>query len=237
MHGRLIAMWSGPRNLSTALMRSFQSRADTFVTDEPWYAPYLLETGMQHPGRAETLRTHETQPEALERWLCGVIPEGKSIWYQKQMAHHLLPETPRDWLEKIQHGLLLRTPEEVVASYAKVLSNPSPFDLGFPQQWELFQRFDQSLPVFESADILQNPEDSLQKICASFDIPWDSCMLSWKAGKRKTDGAWAPYWYANVEASTEFGPPKKGTVEVPSHLKSVVKECRRYYDKLVKFKR
>ena len=237
MSGKRIAMWSGPRNLSTALMRSFDSRPDTFVTDEPWYAPYLLATNAQHPGREATLQAHETKPDLLEAWLSGPIPEEKAVWYQKQMAHHLLAKTPRDWLEKVSHGLLLRTPEEVAVSYAKVIPNPSPFDLGFPQQWELFQRFDQTLPVLEAADILQNPEVALKKLCAAFEIPWHPCMLTWKSGTRETDGAWAPHWYANVEASTSFSAPRKASADVPEHLKPVVKECRRYYDKLVNFKK
>ena len=161
-----IAMWSGPRNISTALMRSWGSRPDTYVCDEPLYAHYLLVTGRRHPGRGEILRRHETNADRVTAWLTGRVPEGKRIFYQKQMAHHLLPGAERDWLSAVRHAFLIREPQEMLTSLIRVTSDPSLDDTGLPQQWELFERAAAETgtlpPVIDARDVLEDRDVSDQ---------------------------------------------------------------------------
>ena len=225
-----LAMWSGPRNVSTALMRSFGSRSDTLVVDEPLYAAYLAATGIDHPGRDAVLASQPTSWQEVAAALTGALPPGVAVHYQKHMAHHLLPETGRDWLGGLTHAYLIRSPEQVVASYAKVRGEPTLADLGYPQQVEIFRRH--GGPVVDAGDLLRDPARVLAALCAAVGIGYDPAMLSWEPGRRATDGVWAPWWYAGVEASTGFGPPDSRPVTVPDRLIGLVDAARPYYEEL-----
>jgi hypothetical protein len=231
-----IAMWSGPRNISTALMRSWGSRPDTYVCDEPLYAHYLLVTGRRHPGREEILRRHETNADRVAAWLTGEVPEGKRIFYQKQMAHHLLPGVERDWLSDVRHAFLIREPREMLTSLIRVTPDPRLDDTGLPQQWELFERAAAETgtppPVIDARDVLEDPAELLVALCGALDVPFMECMLSWEPGPRPTDGVWAKHWYASVEASTAFRPYRPKPGRVPAGLQELLDECRPIYDRL-----
>ena len=231
-----IAMWSGPRNISTAMMRAFENRADTTVVDEPLYAAYLRTTGIDHPGREEILAAQDDDWRHVTDELTGPVPGGRAVWYQKHMTHHLLPQMGRDWLGRVTNAFLIRDPAGVVASYARVRGEPTLDDLGFPQQAEIFRACADAAgtapPVVDAADVLAAPRAVLVELCRRVGIAFDPAMLSWPAGPRPTDGVWAPYWYASVEASTGFGPPPTRTPDVPEHLRDLLDRCRPYYDEL-----
>jgi len=229
-----IAMWSGPRNVSTALMRSFGARPDTVVVDEPLYAHYLAATGIDHPGKAEILASQPTDFRRVAATLTGPLPDGADVYYQKHMTHHLLPGMDRDWIGRLDNAFLIRDPAHVVASYAKVRDEPTLADLGFTQQAEIFRSF--GGPVVDSADLLRDPHGVLTKLCAALGIPFDEAMLSWPPGRRDTDGVWAPYWYASVEASTGFAPYEDRPAEVPDTLQGLVDQALPYYAELAAHK-
>jgi hypothetical protein len=228
-----IAMWSGPRNLSTALMRSFGNRADCTPVDEPLYAAYLAETGLDHPGRDEVIASQPTD----WRVVCAELTDGPvptPLQYQKHMTHHLLPSIDRSALGGLQHAFLVRDPERVLTSYAKVREEPTLEDLGLPQQAELFERY--GGPVVDAADVLRDPAATLGLLCAALGIEFDEAMLAWPAGPRDTDGVWAPHWYAGVEASTGFAPYSPGSGDpLPDRLRPLLERCRPYYDALAAY--
>jgi len=229
-----IAMWCGPRTVSTALMRAFGSRADCVVDDEPLYAAYLAATGLDHPGRAEILASQPTAwSEAVDR-LARPLPAGRTVHYQKHMAHHLLPEVGRGWLAGVRNAFLIRDPAHVVASYAKVRGTPTLADLGYPQQVEIFRA--RGGPVVDSADLLRDPPAVLRRLCAALGIGYDAAMLTWPPGRRDTDGVWAPYWYGAVEASTGFAPYRDIPADVPDRLRHLVDEAQPYYAELARHK-
>jgi hypothetical protein len=231
-----IAMWSGPRNISTAMMRSFGSRPDTAVIDEPLYAHYLKVKGVAHPGRDEVIAAHEPDWRRVADELAGPIPGGRAIWYQKHMAHHLLPMIERGWLDRLTHAFLIREPDEMVASLLKTIPGAGLADTGLVQQCEIFDRVAERIgrapPVVLASDVLRNPRAQLQTLCEALDIPFLEVMLSWPAGPRETDGAWAPHWYAAVEASTGFEPWRRRHVELSPAQEELVDECRPWYEKL-----
>jgi len=231
-----IAMWSGPRNISTAMMRSFGSRPDTAVTDEPLYAHYLVVTGFQHPGRAELIASQENDWRKVTESLVGPVPGGRAIWYQKHMAHHLLPVVGREWLDRLTHAFLIREPDEMLASLLRIYPQADLADTGLPQQWEIFERVAERLgrapPVMLSSDVLRDPQAMLTKLCEALGIPFLPAMLSWAPGRRDTDGVWAPHWYAAVEASTGFEPWTPRPVSLPASRQPLLAECRRWYEKL-----
>jgi len=231
-----IAMWSGPRNISTALMRSWGNRPDTSVVDEPLYAHYLRATGLDHPGAEEVKAHHETDWQKVVAFLAGPVPGGRSIFYQKHMAHHLLPHIGRDWLSRLTHVFLIREPREMLTSLIKVLPSPRLEDTGLPQQVEIFQliqgRFGTTPPVIDARDVLEQPKPMLERLCEQFNVPFTEAMLSWPPGRRETDGIWAKYWYGNVEQSTMFQPYKPKNEPVPNHLTNVLQECDRMYNNL-----
>ncbi|MFC7247656.1 HAD family hydrolase [Catellatospora aurea] len=225
-----VAMWSGPRNVSTALMRSFGARADTQVVDEPLYAHYLEVTGLDHPGRVEILASQPRRWQDVAAALTGPLPSGIDVHYQKHMTHHLLPDIGREWLGELANAYLIRDPAHVVASYAKVRGEPTLADLGFTQQAEIFRAY--GGPVVDAADLLRDPAGVLAKLCAALGIGWDPAMLSWPAGPRDTDGVWAPHWYANVESSTGFAAYDPSPAAVPDRLRHLVDAAQPYYDEL-----
>jgi len=231
-----IAMWSGPRNISTAMLRSFGSRPDTAVTDEPLYAHYLRVTGVAHPGRDEVIAAHEPDWRRVAAMLTGPVPGGRAIWYQKHMAHHLLPMIERGWLDALTHAFLIREPDEMVASLLRTFPGAGLADTGLPQQCEIFDRVAErrgrAPPVVLASDVLKEPRVQLEALCGALGIPFLDAMLFWPPGRRDTDGAWAPHWYAAVEASTGFEPFRRRHVELTDEQARLVDECRPWHEKL-----
>jgi hypothetical protein len=229
-------MWSGPRNISTAMMRSWGNRDDTFVCDEPFYAYYLKATAADHPLAAEIIAHHDDDPASVTDWLTGEAPPGKTIFYQKQMTHHLLPEIDRSWLARVTNCFLIRDPREVLTSYLKKNYEPTALDLGFPQQLEIYNwvavNTDQTKPIIDARDVLENPRVMLGRLCEALQVPFDEAMLDWPTGFRETDGIWAPHWYTEVIQSTTFAPYKAKADAVPEHLQHVYDQCLACYDQL-----
>jgi hypothetical protein len=203
-----IAMWSGPRNLSTAMMYSFAARGDCAVVDEPFYAAYLVQSGVTHPMQAEILTSQPSDPAQVAASLIGSNPESKPHFYQKHMTHHMLPGMDLSWMAACENVFLIRHPARVIASYARKRQNPTLDDLGFVQQAGLFDREAQRLGrapiVIDSFDIRANPAATLAKLCTALGITYTAKMLHWPAGGHKDDGAWAPHWYGAVHRSTGF---------------------------------
>ena len=224
-------MWSGPRTVSTALMRAWENRGDTAVADEPLYAFYLDRTGIDHPGRAEVLASQPADWRVvLDRLARGPVPDGKSIYYGKHMTHHLLPEVDRAALAPLRHAYLIRDPAELLASYARVRSEPALDDLGVRQQAEIFDAFPG--PVLDSRDLLNDPEGILRALCAALDVPFTTAMLHWPPGPRGSDGVWGPYWYESVWRSTGFAPYRPPAAPLPDRLAALAARCRPYYERL-----
>ncbi|MEV4132430.1 HAD family hydrolase [Dactylosporangium sp. NPDC049742] len=223
-----VAMWSGPRNISTAMMRSFGARADTVVVDEPLYAHYLAATGIEHPGREEILASQPVDWREAVSALVADVPA--AVHYQKHMTHHLLPDIGRDWLGAVRNAFLVRDPAYVVASYAKVRGEPTLADLGYEQQVEIFRAY--GGPVVDAADVLRDPAGTLSRLCAALGVPWDPAMLAWPAGRRDTDGVWAPHWYAAVESSTGFAAYDPRPADVPERLRWLVDAAAPLYAEL-----
>ena len=245
-----IAMWSGPRNISTAVMRAWGNRTDTVVIDEPFYAYYLRATGKKHPGADEIIANGETDWRKVVAQLTGPIPGGKKVFFQKQMTHHLLPEVDRQWLVDLTNCFLIRDPGDVILSYIKKNPDPALEDLVFMQQAEIFdfvagtsrcdvhgRRSAASLPiVIDARDVLENPRKILEFLCDAVGVEFDEAMLSWPPGLRETDGIWAKYWYNEVVRSTSFQPyrPRKGVV--PDRLREIYEQCRECYERLYEFR-
>ena len=235
-----IAMWSGPRNISTALMRSWGSRPDTFVCDEPLYAHYLLQTGIDHPGRDEVIASQDNDWRGVAEWLTGPVPGDKTIFYQKHMAHHLLPTIGRDWLHKLTNVFLIRDPREMLTSLIKVTPNAGVDDTGLPQQWEMFTRLREetgNIPaVIDSRDVLEDPYGMLMTLCDAVGVPFMEEMLLWEPGPRDTDGVWAKYWYAAVESSIGFALYEPKPDQVPESHTDVLKQCEACFESLYQFR-
>ncbi|HEY1770977.1 MAG TPA: hypothetical protein VGG02_12060 [Chthoniobacterales bacterium] len=235
-----IAMWSGPRNISTAMMRAWESRADTAVVDEPFYAFYLSRTRKAHPGAAEIIEAGETDWRKIVKALCNDRPDEKPIIYQKQMTHHLLPEIDRDWLTRLTNCFLVRDPAEVIVSYRKKNDEPDLADLGFVQQAEIFEFVREQTgripPVIDARDVLQNPERVLRMLCDAIGASFDPAMLSWPPGLRATDGVWAKHWYSEVARSTSFQPYRPAGATVPDDLREIHDRCREIYEQLGQYR-
>ncbi|KPP89182.1 MAG: hypothetical protein HLUCCA08_03055 [Rhodobacteraceae bacterium HLUCCA08] len=197
-----LAIWSGPRNLSTAMMYAFGNRADFAATDEPFYAAYLAETGLHHPMREAVLASQSRDPARVSEWLSGPVPDGKTHWYQKHMALHLRPGFPLDWARDCVHVHLIRHPARVIASYAAKREDPTLDDIGYARHAALFDRFPG--PVLDSADIRRDPKRMLRTLCDVIGLDYQESMTTWPAGPKPYDGPWAPVWYEAVHASTGF---------------------------------
>ncbi len=234
-----IAMWSGPRNLSTAMMRSFGSRPDTCCIDEPFYAPYLALTGLDHPMRAEILAVHPTNIDDIIRNLTDGPPPAH-IFYQKHMTHHMLADIPRDWMSRVRNAFLIRHPARVLASYARKMERVSLDAIGFSQQIELFDRaadiLGQAPIVIDSDDILSAPARALAALCAALEIPFDSAMLAWAPGPKPEDGVWAPHWYDAVWASTSFDKPLGDLPVLADAFASILDQALPIYERLAAHK-
>ena len=219
-------------------MRSWGNREDTFVCDEPLYAHYLRETKLPHPGAEETVAHHESDWRKVVDWLTGPIPDDKTIFYQKQMAHHLLPQIDLNWLDRLTNCFLIRQPSEMVTSLIEFIPEPTIEDTALPQQTRIFERVRQQTgntpPVLDATDVLQNPGKMLQRLCATLGIQFTDRMVKWPPGIRQTDGIWAKHWYAKVEHTTEFTPYRQKEEPVPTNLQSLVSRCNDLYYSLYK---
>jgi hypothetical protein len=239
-HVRRIAMWSGPRNISSAMMRSWGNRPDTLVCDEPLYAHYLLKTGTPHPGADEVIRSQENDWRKVAQTLTEFVPPGKTIFYQKHMTHHLLPEIDRGWLDRLTNAFLIREPREVVTSFVKIAGTPRLEDTGFPQQLEIFNwvraRTGRIPPVVDARDVLEDPPRLLRLLCDAVEVDFTDAMLWWPPGPRDTDGVWAKHWYDAVVKSTTFQPYKPKDEAVPPHLVGLLGEAEEIYEQLHEYR-
>ena len=231
-----IAMWSGPRNLSTAMMRSFDSRADTFVSDEPFYGCFLKTTGADHPMRDEVIAAMDCDWHSVMASLRGESEDRSPVWYQKHMWHHMAGPIGYEDFDGFTHAFLIREPERMIASYLRKRESAAFDDFGLERQAEFFEREADRLgrapPVVDAHDVLANPESVLSQLCEALGIAWDKSMLAWEPGPRPTDGPWAAHWYAVVEASSGFGPPETDPVDLPDEDRGLADRCRPYYDRL-----
>ena len=231
-----LCFWSGPRNISTAMMRAWENRADCGVWDEPFYGPYLIETGLDHPGRDEILANVPLDADEIARRCAGDAPGGAPIFFQKHMCQHMLPDMPLDWMATCRHVFLIRDPAKVAASFAATTGHATEDDLGSARQRELYDiacdMTGHDWPVIEGRDVLNDPEGMLRALCAALDVPFDPSMLNWPTGRRDSDGAWAPYWYKRVEASTGFEKPRPSPHILADDLLPVVEACRPHYEAL-----
>ncbi len=231
-----IAMWSGPRNISTALMRAWESRSDCAVWDEPLYGYYLARTGIDHPGADEIIAVHGSNPAEIIARCTGEVPGGKRIFYQKHMTLHLLPELDRDWLGALENCFLIREPEAVIASYTAVRTRATLDDIGFVQQAELFERVREHSgavpPVIDSREFLLDPESMLRALCARLGVEFEPGMLRWPAGPRDSDGVWGKYWYDSVWNSSGFAPYREKRLQLDARDREITARARPYYELL-----
>jgi hypothetical protein len=240
MNGIRLAMWSGPRNISTAMMRAFENRSDCFVSDEPLYAAFLKQTGLEHPGAAEVIAEGECDWRNVTDYLTGPIPGEKKLWYQKHMSHHLLPDMDHDWIYGLCNVFLIRQPDVVVASYIKSRSEIAPEDIGLLQQAALFDELQQETGkpplIIDSGEFLGNPRGFLEVLCSHAGVAFEPSMLSWPAGQRDSDGIWAKHWYASVWRSTGFETrPERMPALSKAHQK-IADACRPAYDQLAELR-
>ena len=237
-----IAMWSGPRNISTAMMRAFENRPDTAVIDEPFYGAYLTTTGLDHPLREAVLKSQPTDWRVAAAALLGPVPGGRRVFYQKHMTHHMVAEVGRDWMAGCRHAFLIRSPERVLASYAARRAKVSLADIGFTKQAELLdgeaKRLGAPPPVVDAEDVLGDPEGVLRALCDALGIDFLADMLRWPTGRRATDGVWAPAWYDAVERSTAFGPRRPVVVleDLDESLKPIAAAARPHYERLARYR-
>lgn len=230
-----VAMWSGPRNISTAMMRAWENRPDTTVVDEPFYAAYLSRTGLDHPGREEVMASQPTDFGDVVDALRAAPADGMRVAYAKHMSHHMLPQDDLRWTYAFRNILLIRDPAEVVASYVRSRESCEPEDIGIPQQarlWAQWQAAGLDVPVIDAGDFLRDPESHLRWVCDWLGIDFTPAMTSWPAGPRDSDGVWAPYWYDSVHASTGFAPWHPREVRLDDHDHAVAEACRSTYDML-----
>jgi hypothetical protein len=231
-----LAMWSGPRNISTALMRSWENRSDSRVVDEPFYPHFLAVTGIDHPGRDDVVAGGETDWRVVARSLLAPMPAGVRVFYQKHMTHHLTDDmTEHSWLRGLSNVVLIRDPREVVASYIKSRQQVTAFDIGTEQQLTLYDEiasFGTDPIVIDSADFLRDPRRYLEALCARNALPFDDAMLSWSSGQRDTDGVWGEYWYDAVWRSTGFEPYRPRDVQLEGEPAAVATACLPAYEHL-----
>ncbi len=220
------------------MMRSFSSRSDTFVSDEPFYGAYLKDSRDEQPMADEVIASMDCDWRSVARTMTGPCPANVPIWYQKHMAHHMVGPIAHDDLPGLRHAFLIRDPARVVASYANKRVAVRPEHLGVERQVEFFEREADRLghapPVIDSADVLGNPPAMLKRLCEALGIEWDEAMLSWEPGIRETDGIWAPHWYDAVAASTGFSSRDEHPLELDDDARRVADACRPSYERLAK---
>lgn len=227
-----VAMWSGPRNISTAMMRAFENRPDTVVVDEPLYAAYLARTGIDHPARGAVMESQPTEFSTAVARLYATLPPRHCLHYAKHMAHHVSRDMDLGWTLGFRNVLLIRDPHEVVASYVRARTTCEPEDIGLLQQGWLQQLWDEhqvEVPVIDASDFLREPEAHLRWLCGWLGISFTARMLSWPSGPRVSDGVWAPHWYAAVWSSTGFEPWRPREMSLSDHDAAVAETCRGTY--------
>jgi Sulfotransferase domain len=233
-------MWSGPRNISTAMMRAWENRTDTWVVDEPLYAHYLTRVAVNHPGVDEVIAHHETDWQRVVAALTGPVPQGRAIYYQKHMAHHYLPHLRGEWVLALTNCFLIRHPAEMLTSLAAKMGPPTLRDTGLPQQVEIFRligdRVGTAPAVLDAEDVLRDPAGMLQRLCGAVGVAFSQRMLSWPPGRRDTDGVWARYWYDAVERSTGFEAWRPRPRSVTRELEPLLEECLPLYEELSRFR-
>ena len=231
-----IAMWSGPRNISTAMMRAWGNRSDCMVWDEPLYGHYLFKTGLPHPGAKQVIAAQGTDWRYITERCAGNPPNQNQVFYQKQMTLHLLPEIDRQWLSNLTNCFLIREPEPVIASYAAVREDVTLEDIGFVQQAELFEyvtRISGEIPlVIDSKEFLLDPEPMLRGICKRLNLEFETSMLSWSTGPRDSDGVWGKYWYESVWNSSGFAPYREKPLTLGVRERAIAQQARPYYEQL-----
>ena len=228
----IVACWSGPRNISTALMRSWSSRKDTFVTDEPFYAYYLKETKLKHPFYKEIINKYSSNYNEIVKYLISRTPKNKTIWYQKHMAHHIFDFNNIEWVNNCENCILLRHPKEVISSYSKKNKLDSVEELGYPQQYEIvkyLKKMNKSYVIIDSNELLKNPEKVLSQWCMKINIKFDKSMLRWKEGNHASDGIWWKSWYDNVIKTTRFKQYEKKDINIENKYDSIYNESMKYY--------
>lgn len=234
----IIAMWSGPRNISTAMMYSFGNRADCIAWDEPFYAFSLVNHGNDHPMRDEIIAANESDWNALV--VKCTKPSAKSVFYQKHMTHHMLDGFDRSWLHGVTNAFLIRSPDRVLASYARKWSDVSLRDIGFVEQAEIFdqvaERLGRAPAVIDAEDVLSDPSGTLTALCSACDIGFDPAMLAWPKGPKAFDGVWAPHWYNAVWQSTGFARDPSPPPELPPALHAIAEAAQPFYAKLLKYR-
>ncbi len=234
-----IAMWSGPRNISTAMMRSWGNRTDTDVIDEPFYAAYLNATGVVHPMQQEVLASQSLDyAHVIESELEKHLAPGKLIQYQKHMTLHMVADIDEEWFVALRHAFLIRNPDEVVASYGLKRDSVTADDLGYVKQKQLYDKVvalqGSRPPVIDAKDVANNPKEVLRKLCECLDVSFDERMLRWAAGPRASDGVWAAHWYQNVEKSTEFVPYKNKPLNLSKEQQWIADQSRPFYQEMYK---
>ncbi len=229
-----IAMWSGPRNISTAMMYAFGSRTDCIAWDEPFYGAYLRETGLAHPLRDEILLGCENDWKKVAA-RC-VAPAGKPVSYQKHMTHHMIEKFDRSFIAELSNAFLIRSPEKVLASYARKHDEVSLHAIGFVEEAEIFDVVADNLghapPVMDADDVLANPRDILGQLCAALGIAFDEAMMKWPKGPKPFDGVWAPHWYNAAWQSEGFATPNEKAAVLPAALQKIADRALPYYARL-----
>ena len=231
-----IAMWSGPRNISTAMMRSFGGRSDCAVSDEPFYGAFLKTTGQRQPMADAVIASMDCDWQSVAKAMSGPVPDGKAIWYQKHMPHHMVRDVSIADFPDHRHAFLIRDPERVVASYTLKRVEVTAGDLGYARQLDYVDQAAQltgKAPIIlDSADILRDPEAHLGALCSALGISWDAGMLVWQAGARESDGIWASHWYGRVIETTGFGQAESTVPKLGDREQAIADQCRDTYEKL-----
>ncbi|WBB60779.1 hypothetical protein O7599_35695 [Streptomyces sp. WMMC500] len=226
---RRIALWSGPRSLSTALLRSWESRADTAVSDEPFYAYFLTATGADRPNAGDSLDSQPHDWRVVLGRLLGEVPDRRPIWFQKHHAMHLLPEVPRSWIAGMTNCFLVRHPARVAVSYARIRPGFTAEDLGFRQLRAVFgyvtEHCPGTPPVLNAADLARDPPTALKALCAALGVDFTEDMLAWPPGRHEHDPSLGDPWYRNVQGSSGYLPYTEDEPQVPAELRGVVDAC------------
>tara|TARA_Y100000389_G_scaffold190193_1_gene214801 strand:- start:14631 stop:15347 length:717 start_codon:yes stop_codon:yes gene_type:complete len=233
-----IACWSGPRNISTALMRSWSSRDDSYVSDEPLYAYYLKEQQLKHPMYKEIIEHYPNTYNDVVASLISEIPNDKEHWYQKHMAHHLIDLNNINWIHHFENCILIRHPKSVINSYIKKNTLNHIDELGYPQQYKIMKYLDsigKKFIVIDSDILLNNPEKILSQWCKGINLKFDNSMLNWKKGSHPQDGIWWEHWYDSVINTTHFQKFSKDKNDLDKKYQSIYDEALEYYKKLYYF--